>query len=144
MSAESVFLDTNILVYANDRAAGAKREVARRLIMETITSDTGCISAQVLSEFWVTVTRKLAVPLERAMAERQIALFSGFRIVPIDAGLVLRAVRIQEKHGISFWDAQMVAAAAHAGCGVLYSEDLQDGSVYESLRVVNPFRGSGG
>lgn len=143
MSADSVFFDTNILVYANDTATADKRAVARQLISETIITDSGCISAQVLSEFWVTVTGKFTVPLDRDLAERQIALFSSFRIVPVDAGIVLQAIRIQERYRISFWDAQIVAASAHAGCRVLYSEDLQDGATYDGVQVVNPFRNIG-
>lgn len=88
----------------------------------------------------MTVTEKLTVPLERGLAEKQLALLSSFKVVAIDLSLVLEAVRIQERSGISYWDAQIIAAAKLAGCGLLYSEDLQDEGLYEGLRVRNPFK----
>jgi predicted nucleic acid-binding protein len=52
---------------------------------------------------------------------------------------VVRAARLALEHGLSFWDAMIVAAAASARCTVLYSEDLQNGWRFADLRVVNPF-----
>ena len=142
MSDESVFFDTNILVYANDVSAGEKQVVARRLISESLRTGTGTVSAQVLSEFWVTVTRKLPVPLDRDLAERQLAFFSAFKVIAIDLGLVLTAVKIQHRQGISYWDALIVAAARAADCRLLYSEDMQDGVDFDGIRVSNPFANS--
>ncbi|MEI6385562.1 MAG: PIN domain-containing protein [Spirochaetota bacterium] len=63
----------------------------------------------------------------------------GSKVIAVDRGLVLTAVKIQERHGISYWDAQIIAAAQLACCALIYSEDLQDGGVYEGVRVTNPF-----
>jgi predicted nucleic acid-binding protein len=139
MSDEQVFFDTNVLVYANDVSSGNKQGIARKLIAASMQAGNGSISTQVLAEFWVTVTRKLAIPLDRSLAERQLALLSSFSVVAIDLGLVLSAVKIQDRYGISYWDAQIIAATTLAGCALLYSEDLLDGAEYDGIRVKNPF-----
>lgn len=139
MSDEQVFLDTNIIVYANDVSAKGKQDIARKLIAEALRKGNAAISSQVLSEFWVTVTRKLALPLERALAERQLAGLAAFPVVAIDLGIVFSAARIQVRYDISYWDAQIIGAALQAGCTVLYSEDMRNGGVYDGLRVQNPF-----
>jgi predicted nucleic acid-binding protein len=139
MKDEAVFFDTDILVYANDTSGGIKRETARKLISHAMTKNLGSVSTQVLSEFWVTVTQKLPVPLDRRLAERELALLAAFNVVGIDVGLVLSSVKIQERHQLSYWDAQIVATAALSGSAILYSEDLRDGAVYEGVKVVNPF-----
>jgi len=133
------FLDTNTLVYANDTSFPEKQALARTLVTRHLAAGTGCISAQVLAEFWVTVTRKLKQALPVELARQQIALFSGFTIVAVDHALFLDALAIQERYGISFWDAQILAAARRAGCGELYTEDLQADGIYGDIRVINPF-----
>jgi predicted nucleic acid-binding protein len=64
--------------------------------------------------------------------------------VPVDADLVLRAIRAGQRWQLSHWDALMVVAARQAGCDRLLTEDLADGASYEGLRVENPFRGTDG
>jgi len=144
MSDEPVFFDTNVLVYANDNAYPEKRKCARSLIFEAIRSGTGCISAQVLAEFWVTVTRKIKIPLDTEIAREQMALFMSFKVQAVDAATVLEALRIQDKHRLSYRDAQILACAGFARATRLYSEDLQDGAEYEGITILNPFRGKGG
>jgi len=139
MSAESVFFDTNILVYANDLSAGVKRDIARDLLVDSLKAGTGVLSTQVLAEFWVTVTQKLPHRLEPELAERQLALFSAFTVVGIDLGIMLDAIKLQRRWQLSFWDAQILSTASHAGCSLLVSEDLVDGAEYGTIRVRNPF-----
>ncbi len=139
MSGDIAFLDTNTLVYANDGDDPAKRTRARNLVRETIIGGNGCISTQVMTEFWVTVTRKLKSPLSAELAREQINLFSSFRIMSVDNAMVLDAIRIQERWLLSYWDAQILAAAIRANASILYTEDLQDGAVIESVMIRNPF-----
>jgi predicted nucleic acid-binding protein len=126
-------------VYANDLSEPVKRGIARALLAEGIRGGAASVSAQVLAEFWVTVTRKLPVPLSLDHAQKELALLSTLQVVTIDLGLVLSTVKIQERTGISYWDAQIIAAARLSGCTLLYSEDLQDAGTYEGIRVKNPF-----
>ncbi len=139
MSDSMGFLDTNTLVYANDTSYPEKQALARTLVTGLLASGTGCISTQVLAEFWVTVTRKLKQALPVELARQQIALFNGFTIVAVDHAIFLDALAIQERYRVSFWDAQILAAAHRAGCNELYTEDLQSEGIFGDIRVVNPF-----
>ncbi|MDT8450795.1 MAG: PIN domain-containing protein [Wenzhouxiangellaceae bacterium] len=131
------FLDTNVLVYAvaSDPAQESKRAAALALIER----EEFALSAQVLQEFFVTVTRKLDRSLSGAQAMEWIEQFEAFPCMPVDAALVKIAAEISERYRISYWDGAVIAAARRAGAAVLYSEDLNDGQIYDSVRVVNPF-----
>lgn len=136
-----VFLDTNVLIYAVSSAPGeaVKKERALELIRH---ADFG-LSAQVLQEFYVTVTRKIARPLAPDVAVELLDHFRRFPLVPTDYPLVVAGVEMSVRYGISYWDGAIVAAAERLGATVLFTEDLGDGQVYGSVRVVNPFCGEG-
>ncbi|NBC29298.1 MAG: PIN domain-containing protein [Spirochaetes bacterium] len=135
----SVFLDTNVLVYANDAAEPEKQRTARRLLKDVLHAENGVISVQVLSEFWVTVTRKIRKPLSPHIARLEAELFHLMTVVDLDSALFYDALRLEQLYQLSYWDAQIVAAAESAGCTVLYSEDLNAGRQYANLTVTNPF-----
>ncbi len=136
MTAECL-LDTNILVYAVDSSKANKRKqsIARELIAST---DFG-LSAQILQEFYVTVTRKLKPPLTSNQALRFISPLQHFAIVATDHELIREAILLSEKHQISYWDAAVIAAAEYLQAQTLYSEDLNHGQQYGSVQVINPF-----
>jgi len=134
------FLDTNVLVYLFDHGAPGKREIARELIKGHGTDADLVLSTQVLQEFYVVVTRKLAVPLQPEQAERAVRDLARLPVVPASVDLVLAAVARSRRGDLSFWDAMIVEAALRAGAAELLSEDLQDGREFEGLRVRNPFR----
>ncbi len=137
MSARS-FLDTNILVYTDDKAAPAKQRRALELVAEHRRAGTGVLSLQVLQEYFVTVTRKLRV--DAAVARRKIELLSEFEVLTPDVADVLAAIDLHRLHGFSFWNALVVRAAKQSGCAVLLSEDLQDTRTIDGVQIVNPFR----
>ena len=133
-----VFLDTNVLVYA---AVGAgKDEHKRKRALDLIQSEDFGTSAQVLQEFFVTVVKKAARPLPAAEALEWIEQFAEFPCQPIDQQLVRIAIEFSERHRISYWDGAVLAAAESLGAVTVYSEDLNDGQLYGTVRVVNPFR----
>ena len=137
MSAKT-FVDTNILVYSSDRNAGKKREIARALLDELWRDRTGVLSVQVLQEFYVTVTRKLAVPLSKDAAREIVdtyALWCG----ETSAAEVVAATRIEKEFRIAFWDALIIASAAKAGANRVASEDMNHGQVIAGVRIENPF-----
>jgi len=137
MGVES-FLDTNVLVYA---AAGrGAEEPKRRLALNLIETEDFGTSAQVLQEFFVTVVRKIQVPLSAVRALEWIEQLEAFPCATIDASLVKIAITLSERYRISYWDAAIVAAAESLGARVVYSEDLADGQKYGRVRVRNPFR----
>ena len=141
MSDRPQFVDTNILIYAHDRSAGTKHERARALLTELWESGDGCLSIQVLQEFYVNITRKVARPLPPDTARQIIADLGHWTVHSPTVDDVLNAIALQERHGLSFWDAMIVASAIQLGCLVLWSEDLNDGQEYDGARIVNPFRG---
>jgi predicted nucleic acid-binding protein len=132
------FFDTNILIYADDLAAGGKRERALAILEEHVRGGTAVVSTQVLQEFYVIATRKLGV--SAAVARHKVELFGRLDLVEVDLELILGAIDVQRLHQLSFWDALIVHAAAVAGCSVLLSEDLQDGRVIDGLRISNPLQ----
>ncbi|MBW3672285.1 MAG: PIN domain-containing protein [Acidobacteria bacterium] len=131
------FLDTNVLLYADDLDAGDKQHRAQTVLRETLSSGEGVISTQVLQEFFVISTRKLGV--EAATARRKIELLGKMDVVRIDLGLILSAIDLHRLHSFSFWDALIVRSAALAGCSILLSEDLQHGQMIDGVRIENPF-----
>jgi predicted nucleic acid-binding protein len=120
-------------VYAEDRDAKAKHDVARDLIVELWDDRNGVLSVQVLQEFYVNVTRKLRKPLTYAKALEVVEEYLTWSIVE-------NAIELQQRAHLSFWDAMVVQAAIEAGCDKLYSEDLNAGQRFGSLVVVNPFK----
>lgn len=136
----TAFFDTNLLVYLFDSASPEKQGKARDVFSERAQRDEVLLSTQVLQEFYVTVTRKLATPLSADQAERLVRDFAAFPIVSTDAPLVVAAVALSRRHRLSLWDAMIVVAARAGGAAELLTEDLQHGQVLEGLRIVNPFR----
>lgn len=131
------FVDTNVLVYADDLEAGAKRDRARQLLGELLEAGEGVVSTQVLQEFFVTATKKLGVA--PSIARRKVELISAMDLIRIDLELLLGAIDLHRLHSLSFSDALIVRAASVAGCGVLLTEDLQHGQVIDGVRIENPF-----
>jgi predicted nucleic acid-binding protein len=135
------FVDTNILVYAFDRSAGQKHTIAAQFVKALWENETGCISIQVLQEFFVNVTRKIASPLEHQTARQIVADLGLWRVHSPDVSDLLQAVDFQKQYPLSFWDAMIMHSAARLNCKQLLSEDLNDGQVYGNVRVINPFTG---
>jgi len=131
------FLDTNVLLYADDLDAGDKRVRAQQVLREAMSSGEGVLSTQVLQEFFVIATRKLGV--EPAMARRKVELLAEMDLVRVDLAMILAAIDLSRLHSFSFWDALIVRTAAAAGCGLLLTEDLQHGQVVDGVRIENPF-----
>ncbi|BAF60484.1 predicted nucleic acid-binding protein [Pelotomaculum thermopropionicum SI] len=133
------FVDTNIFVYAYDRGNGVKQSLARKLITGLWENRRGCVSIQVLQELYVTVTKKVSTPLPPGTALEIISDLGEWTHHVPDVGDIIDAVHIQQKYGISFWDAMIVNSASKTGCTVLWTEDLNSGQVYGNVTVQNPF-----
>jgi predicted nucleic acid-binding protein len=134
-----VFLDTNVLVYLYDSDAPEKQKRARLLLERHGLPGAAIISTQVLQEFYVTVTRKLAKKLsdeETLLATRSL---SRLPLIQVDAAMIFDAIGLAREIKVSFWDALIIQSALRAGCETLFTEDLQDGRRVGSLRIENPF-----
>ncbi len=134
------FVDTNVLLYAEDADAGAKRERARALVTELWNNRQGVLSVQVLQEFYVAATRKLRKPLAPAKAREIVREYLAWTVVPGTTPLLEAALDLHQRSALSFWDAMIVQAAIESGCDRLYSEDMNDGQRHGSVTVTNPFR----
>lgn len=136
---ERMFVDTNILVYAHDRSAGEKHDHAVDLLSTLWENRNACISIQVLQEFYVTLTQKVPNPVDRIRAKDIIAALASWRTHIPNVDDIVRAIEIQERFQLSFWDAMIVHSAQQLRCSRLLSEDLNDGQMYDSVQVMNPF-----
>ncbi len=132
------FLDSNVLIYAVSSAPeeNTKKATALELIANT---DFG-LSTQVLQEFYVNATQKIATPIQPDVA---IAIINELRHLPLvhtDYPLVVTGVEISLEHRVSYWDGAILAAAQRLGAAILYTEDLNHGQHYGSVQAINPFR----
>jgi predicted nucleic acid-binding protein len=139
---ELVFVDSNILIYAHDADAGRKRDRAVAKLRELWESGTGRMSVQVLQEFYVNVTRKIATPVARSTAREAVNSYGAWVREPTTPTTVTRAIDIVALAQIAFWDALIVASAEQAGAATLYSEDLRAGQTIAGVAIVNPLAGA--
>jgi len=132
-----VFIDTNVLIYADDEDAGAKRDKARQIIEAALGNGNGVLSTQVLQEYFVVATKKLGVPAE--IAQEKVELLASMTVLAIDVEHVVEAIKLHRLYGFSFWDCLVIRCAKAAGCPRLLSEDLQHGRTVEGVHIENPF-----
>ena len=134
------FVDTNVLLYAYDTAARQRHDRAADLVGRLWGERRGAISVQVLQEFFVNATRKVAAPLTPEAAVDRLRSLCRWRVHSPLADDVVAAASLSHRHQLSFWDAMIVRSAAELHCAILWSEDLNDGQLIEGVRVRNPFR----
>lgn len=131
------FIDTNVLLYA---VSNSVKEIEKKWLARALLEKKNFgLSAQVLQEFYVNATGKLAQTLPKAETMEFIRWLEQFPVVPIDTALFQKAVEIRNRYQVSYWDAAIVAAAKELGAATLYTEDLSHDQVYDGVRVVNPF-----
>ncbi len=132
-----VFLDTNLIVYANDRRDPAKQAKAVEVVTDAMRSG-GVISTQVLQEYAATAIAKLGQDVDVIL--RQLLLLETLEVVQMTPSLVRRSVELTQRYQVHFWDAGIIAAAEHANCSMLMSEDFSAGQRYANIPVQNPFK----
>jgi len=136
---DRVFVDTNVLVYAYDRSEPQKQRQALEVLERLVTTRAGVISTQVLAELFVCVTRKMAAPLSAEEGYERIRNYlQVWPVLEVTPLIVLEAARGVRDHQLSFWDAQIWAAARLNQVAVVFSEDFST-QVIEGVRFVNPF-----
>ncbi|HRA78799.1 MAG TPA: PIN domain-containing protein [Burkholderiaceae bacterium] len=134
-----VFVDANVLVYARDAGDATRQPRAQSWLEWLWREQLGRTSMQVLSEYYVTVTRKLRPGLPAEQAWDDVEALMHWSPQPIDRATMARARTIEVRHRLSWWDALVVSAAREQGCAVLLTEDLQDGALVDGVRIRNPF-----
>jgi predicted nucleic acid-binding protein len=135
---DKTFVDTNVLIYAHDVDAKAKHHVAKSVLRELWSERTGVLSMQVLQEFYVNVTRKIATPLPKDAARLVVNSYSIWCMETTPAEIAA-AFRIEDESRIGFWDALIIASAAKSRTVRILSEDLNTQQMIEGIRVENPF-----
>jgi predicted nucleic acid-binding protein len=134
-----VFVDTNVLVYARDSGEPAKQKIAARWLADLWKEQTGRTSVQVLSEYYVTVTRKLRPGMKPDQAWDDVQALMAWDPQSVNLELMTAAREVERRYRISWWDSMIVAAAQLQGCKLMLSEDMQDGAVFDRVTVRNPF-----
>jgi len=132
------FIDTNIIIYANDNKDTQKQTLAIDLIKKLMAQGNGVISTQVLQEYAYTGIKKLHQ--EAHIVLRQLKLLQAFEVVNQSPGQIFRAVEIMQAYKIGFWDSCIISNAEQGNCSVILSEDLNTGQFYSGIQIINPFQ----
>ena len=135
------FVDTNVLIYAHDVDSKAKHGIAKNVLRELWSERSGVLSMQVLQEFYVNVTRKIATPLPKEKARLVVNTYAIWCTETTPAEIAA-AFRIEDEAKIGFWDALIVASASKCGAARIFSEDLNPEQSIAGVRVENPFAGT--
>lgn len=132
----TVFIDTNVLIYA----ALARESDPRKQLLAAALIARGnyATSGQVHAEFYAKVTSQKYL-MTTADALAWLERLRRFEVVPLTGSLVARGAAMAARYQLSYWDGAIIAAAEEIGADTLYSEDLNHGQRYGSVRVINPF-----
>ncbi len=143
MSGVEIFLDANVFICLVDGREPTKQAIARAFVGEALADGSALISWQVVQETMHVLGHKFKVAITRADRNDLLreVLAPLWKVQPSPA-LVTAALDIHERQGFGFYGSLIVAAAAHAGCKRLLTEDLQHGQRVGRLRIENPFIGS--
>jgi predicted nucleic acid-binding protein len=134
-----VLVDTNVLVYAEDRGHTDKHRLARAWLRDLWVRRCGRISTQVLNEFYSIATRKLKPAMPPGDARAEVRRYQRWNPWVCDHATVENAWAIESRFRLNWWDALIVAAAQQQGCTLLLTEDLQHDQQIDGVRIVNPF-----
>lgn len=131
-----VFFDSNIFVYSIDENDTHKKEIAKNLLIKH--KDSAVISTQNLQEFYNASTKRLGIDKNK-MKQTLEQLSKAFPVKEITPSIIFKAIDIQIKNTLSFYDSLIISTASKSGCIVCYSEDLNNGQVIDGVKVINPF-----
>jgi predicted nucleic acid-binding protein len=131
------FLDTNLLVYSDDRSDKRRARTAIEVIEAALSGGDGVISTQVLQEYYSVTTRRLGT--DPGVARRKIELYARMDVVQVDVSMIVEAIDLQRVHVMSFWDALILSAAGRGSCTTLLTEDLSAGRMIAGILIVDPF-----
>lgn len=134
---DKIFIDSNIFLYTLDRSNKDKRDKALEVLQLAADDNRIFVSTQVLNEVYAVAVRKLGV--EPLNAKEFIKWLKEFDVVIVSTDLIESAIDCSILNRINYWDALMIAAAESTKCDLIWTEDLQHGSVVRGVRVVNPF-----
>jgi predicted nucleic acid-binding protein len=131
------FIDTNVLIYADSPDEPHKQKIATQLLAELRMRSLGVLSTQVLQEFANVGFKKLK--LQHDTVRKRLSFYKGFETFSMTPEIIDDALDLHQTRSVGFYDALILASARVAGCGVLYSEDMNAGETIGGVKVVNPF-----
>ena len=135
-------LDSNLLVYSVDNTADERHALSAQIVLVAARLDC-CLTLQSVSEFYAVVTHKRIIPgpLAAARANDWLTVFPN---AAASTSAVRAALAASIAGQASYWDALLIATAVEAGCTLILTEDLQDGSTLGGVEIHNPFGADGG
>lgn len=134
-----VFVDANILLYSEDGADAAKQAAALAWLQVLWQRRIGCVSTQVLSDFYVSATQKIKPPMPAGDARAEVRRYALWQPWTIDQATIESAWAVESRYGLPYRDSLVVAAAQHSGCRYLLSDTMAHEQHYDSVQVINPF-----
>jgi predicted nucleic acid-binding protein len=137
-----VFVDANILLYSEDGADLGKQATAMAWLKVLWQRRIGCLSTQVLNEFYVNAVRKIKPPMPAGDARAEVRRYAQWQPWTVDQATVESAWAVESRYGLHYRDCLVVAAAQHSGCRYLLSEDMGHEQYYDAVQVINPFKSS--
>ena len=139
MKDKRIFVDTNILIYAHDKDAGERYNIAKDKI-KYLWQHPGfaVISIQVLQEFYVNLIRRNVSEEDSRIAVED---YLAWDVIDNDRSLLIEGISIREKYQLSFWDALILTAAKRGHAEILWSEDFNSGQNYNGVIAMNPLTG---
>jgi predicted nucleic acid-binding protein len=136
---QTVFIDTNVLLYAFDETDLVKQQRARQWIGECWQRRCGRLSTQVLNEFYANARKRFATAISAADARAEVRRYQAWSPWLIDQPTIDTAWAAESRYQLNYWDALMIAAAQHQACTIFLTEDLQHGQRIDKLQILNPF-----
>ena len=131
------FLDTNVLVYG---AVGKQDEPRKATVAhDLVATKSFGVSAQTLAEFYTAISKHIQRPLSYFETDAWIERLAALPFATVDANLVRAGIFLSRRYEIAYYDAALIAAAERLGAEIFYTEDLNHGQLYGSVRAINPF-----
>ncbi len=137
-------IDSNILIYAYDKSDSIKNPIAGKILTELFKNKTSAaISTQIVSEFFVNVTRKIEKPISKREAYyiiQEITSMSNIKILTIEKQTILNATNLSEEFSMSYWDSLIASVMKENKVFTIITENEKDFKKIPWLTIINPFK----
>lgn len=142
MKDEIILVDSNILIYAHDKLDIEKHNKSVKILEKCWNKELKlAVSTQNLSEFYVVVTKKFKLPIEKNIANniiRKIIEYENWKKIIIKETSIIKAMEFSEKYNMGYWDALIAATMIENNITTIYTENVKDFEKIKELKVINP------
>lgn len=132
-----VFVDTGVIVAANDAAAPERQNVAIQVVRQELERGTGVISSLVIAEYVDHAATRLSQP--RVAIDHQVRMLERFEVVVMGGEAIREALALASDWGLALREALALSAAVRAGCGLTWSDAFTDLATFAGVQSLNPF-----